>query len=223
MKTLSKFNFRAALIVWGMIAGTAAVHAQEQQTMSEAELTPKFGIKGGLNFANLYISDVKDANLKLGVNAGFFAKLPIVQGVSIQPELLWSNKGSKVTYDNAVQGSGEYRFNLNYIETPLTMIFNLTKNFNVSAGAYAAYLASANVKDMRSDGSIQGARDLDAENFHRFDWGLVGGLGVDVGNITFGARYSYGLMNVGKSDNLSGQLTKDSKNSVATLFIGFGF
>jgi Outer membrane protein beta-barrel domain len=223
MKTQSTINLRTVLVLWAVLIGGVAAYAQEQQTGSETALTPKFGIKGGINLANLYTSDVQDENLKVGVNAGFFAKLPIVKGISIQPELLYSSKGAKDTYNNFVQGSGEYRFNLNYIETPLLMVFNITPNFNVNGGAYAAYLASANVKDMKSDGTIEGVRELNAENFHRLDYGLVGGLGVDVGNITFGARYSYGLAKIGQEGSLSGDLTKNSKNSVATLFIGFGF
>jgi hypothetical protein len=96
-------------------------------------------------------------------------------------------------------------------------------NFNLNGGGYVAYLVSANVKDMNSDGTIMGVRDLNAQSFHRVDYGLVGGLGFDVDYVTFGARYSYGLQNIGQSGTLSGDLTKNSKNSVATLFIGFAF
>jgi hypothetical protein len=86
-----------------------------------------------------------------------------------------------------------------------------------------AYLVSANVKDVKDDGSVEGARELKADDFHRFDYGLVGGAGVDIDNVTFGARYNYGLQNIGRSGNLSGDLTKNSKNSVVSLFIGIAF
>lgn len=223
MKKSKSFYLFSILVSMGVLMTGSAVYGQQQETSTGAAFAPKFGIKGGVNFANLYTSDVQDQNLKLGVNAGFYAKLPIAKGISIQPELLYSSKGAKNTYDNALQGKGEYRFNLNYIETPLLMVFNLTPNFNLNAGGYVAYLASANVKDMNSDGTITGVRDLNAENFHRFDCGLIGGLGVDIENVTFGARYNYGLQTIGQPGSLSGELTKNSKNSVATLFIGFTF
>jgi Outer membrane protein beta-barrel domain len=196
--------------------------SQQQEASGETGLTPKFGIKGGLNLSNLYINDVQDENVKLGGHFGVFAKLPIATGVSIMPELLYSNKGTKATYNNSFQGSGEYRFNLNYIELPLSFVFNIVKNFNVHAGGYAAYLTSANVKNLH-DGNIDGVTDLNAENFNRADFGLLGGIGLDIDNVTIGARYSYGLRQVGQSGSLSGELTKDSKNSNLSMYIGIAF
>ncbi len=118
---------------------------------------------------------------------------------------------------------GEYRFNLNYIELPLLAVFNVAKNFNIHAGPYASYLIGANIKDLKDDGTINNITDLDAENFNRFDWGVAGGFGIDISNFTLGARYNYGFREIGKSGSLSGQLTKDSKNSAISLYIGLGF
>jgi len=201
----------------------APASAQQQQTSSESGMTPKIGFKAGMNFSNLYTSNVQSENLKIGVNGGFYAKIPLVRGVSIQPELLYSSKGAKDTYNNPTQGTGEYRYNLNYLEAPLLMVFNLTPNFNLNAGGYLAYLANANVRDVHSDGTITGARDLDANSFNRVDYGVVAGIGFDIENVTLGARYTYGLQDIGQSGNLSGDLTKNSRNSVASFFIGLAF
>jgi outer membrane protein with beta-barrel domain len=205
-----------------LTAGTS-LFAQEQQTSTENSLSPKFGIKGGVNLTNMYVQDVSDENMKVGFNAGFFAKLPITKGFSIQPELLYSSKGAKETYNNFIEGEGEYRFNLNYIELPVLAVINVAKNFNVHVGPYVSYLAAANIKDLKDDGTIDEITELDAENFNRFDYGLVGGLGIDISNFTLGARYNYGLREIGKSGSLSGELTKDSKNSAISLYIGIGF
>jgi hypothetical protein len=205
-----------------LTAGTGAF-AQEQQTPAENTLSPKFGIKGGVNLTNMYVKDVSDENMKVGFNAGFFAKLPVTRGFSIQPELLYTSKGAKETYDNFLEGKGEYRFNLNYIELPVLAVFNVAKNFNIQAGPYISYLAAANIKDLEDDGTIRDIKDLDAENFNRFDYGVAGGLGIDISNFTIGARYNYGFKEIGKSGSLSGQLTKDSKNSAISLYIGIGF
>ncbi|HEY8936891.1 MAG TPA: porin family protein [Cyclobacteriaceae bacterium] len=223
MKTTNLFSMRTLIIALSMMIASISTFAQQQQTSSESTITPKFGVKGGLNFANLYIDNVKDEHVKIGGNVGLFAKLPIVKGVSIQPEILYTSKGAKVHYDNVFQGTGEYRFNLNYVETPLIMVFNVTPNFSLSAGGYAAYLTSANIKNVKEDGTIKGVRNLNAEDFHRFDYGLVGGVSVDIQNFTIGARYNYGLQPIGKSGNLSKDLTQNSKNSAASIFIGLGF
>lgn len=219
MNNLNKLCF--SLFVSCCFIASTKILAQQQETSRERGLTAKFGIKGGVNFSNLYIDNVKKEDVKIGANAGLFAKFPIIRGISLQPELLYSNKGAKDKYANSSQGTGEYRFNLNYIESPLLMVFNITRNLNFSTGWYAAYLVSANVKDVNNDGTITGVTNLKADNFNRIDYGLVAGLGVDIQYVTLGVRYNYGLRNVGLPGSLSGDLTTNSKNSVATFFIGF--
>lgn len=196
--------------------------AQEQQTAAEDRLQSKFGIKGGLNLTNLYVDEADDENMKAGFNAGIYWKLPVAKGFSIQPELLYSQKGTKATYDNFLQGSGEYRFNLNYVELPLLAVINLGKTFNIHAGPYVGYLLSANVKDANDDGTIGGIADLNEDNFERWDIGLAGGIGLDVENFTIGARYNYGLGEIGKS-GLAGQLTNNAKNAGLSVYLGLAF
>ena len=203
---------------------TAAVGFVQAQTMEERDpLAPKIGVKGGINLANLYVDDVDDEKLKVGLNAGLFFKIPFTEFFAIQPEILYSSKGSKVTYGNWIQGSGEYRYNLNYIEVPMLAVFNLGPHFNLHAGPYASFLASANVKDLKDNGDIDSITEFNADNFNRLDYGLSGGAAVEFSNFTLGARYNYGLKEIGKSGNLSGELTRDAKNSVASFYIGFGF
>lgn len=213
----------AALLSAAFLTAGTSLFAQEQQTSAENSLSPKFGIKAGVNLTNMYVKDVSDENMKVGFNAGFFAKLPITQGFSIQPELLYTSKGAKETYNNFIEGEGEYRFNLNYIELPVLAVFNVAKNFNLHVGPYVSYLAEANIKDLKDNGTMDEITDLDAENFNRFDYGVVGGLGIDISNFTIGARYNYGFREIGKSGSLTGELTKDSKNSAISLYIGLGF
>ena len=199
-----------------------SLSAQEQKTTSESSLTTKIGVKGGVNLSNLYVDDVSDENMKVGLNLGLFAKVPLTKGLSIQPELLYSSKGAKLTYDN-VFGNGEFRFNLNYVEVPVLAVINIAKNFNLQAGVYASYLASVNIKKLKDDGDVDDISDLDAEDFNRVDYGLVGGLGLDIENFTIGARYNYGLKEVGDKNTLAGTALRNSKNSVISLYLGFGF
>lgn len=200
-----------------------AAEAQEQQTVLENSLSPKFGAKAGVNFSNLYVNNADDENLKLGLNAGLYAKLPLVRGLSIQPELLFSSKGSKLTYNSfLLGGKGEYRFNLNYVELPVLLVINIAKNLNIHAGPYVSYLVSANIKDLKDNGTIRDIADLNADKFNRIDYGLAGGLAIDIQNFTLGARYNYGLKEIANS-TLSNALLGNSKNSVIAVYAGFGF
>jgi len=223
MKAKSMIRQLSVLFTGVLLVTTMTTRAQEQQTAAEPSPSAKFGIKGSFQLTSLYIDNVSSEHMKAGFNAGVFAKLPVTTGFSIQPELLYSVKGAKDTYSNFVQGDGEYRFNLGYVELPVLAVVNICKNFNIHAGGYAAYLVNANVKDVNNDGSIEGATDLNTDNFNRWDFGLAGGAGFDFGNVTLGARYNYGLSNIGKSGNLSGDLTKSSKNAGVAIYLGFGF
>lgn len=197
------------------------LHAQETQTAAETRPTAKFGIKGGLNLTNLYVDDVDDENMKPGVNVGFYAKVPVSKIFSVQPEVLYSMKGAQLNYNN-ILGSGKYRFNLDYLEVPIGAVVNVAKNFNISVGPYVAFLLSAKVQDVDKNGNITGATELNKDNFESVDYGAFGGVAFDMGNITLGGRYTYGLKEIGKS-GLSGNLTNNSKNSAISFYLGFGF
>ncbi|MDF2190289.1 porin family protein [Paraflavitalea sp. CAU 1676] len=215
-------SLKRILLLAAFTGTLSAAMAQQQQTTTEKSLQPKFGIKGGVNLSNLYVDDVEDENMKVGVNVGVFAKIPVTKGFSVQPELLYSSKGAKIKYDNLF-GEGEYRFNLNYVELPVLAVVNLGNNFNIHAGPYVSLLTSANIKRLNAeDGEVDDIADLDTDNFKRFDYGLVGGIGFDIENFTLGARYNYGLNEIGDG-GVAGQATKNSKNSAFTFYIGIGF
>jgi hypothetical protein len=213
------------LIGSGILVAAFALVSPAAQAQSD-DLSVRFGIKGGLNISQLYVDqpDVQDENAKLGLHAGVFMKAPISDFFAIQPELLYSNQGSKVKYNGSsllgIQ-SGEVRFNLNYIQLPI--LASITAGpLSFQAGPYVSYLASANVKDLKQDLTTGSQRDLDKSDFKSFDYGLAGGLALDVQGFQLGARYNYGLTNIGSSD-FAGRLTNDSKNSVIQFFVGFGF
>jgi len=224
MKTQSfikqKFVF---LLSTALLVIFSTVHAQQQQTSQESALATKFGIKGGLNLTNLSSDYFTDNHLKPGFNVGIFSKIPVTPGFSVQPELLYSLKGSKTDYNNFVEGTGQYMFNLGYVELPVLAVVNLAKNFSIHLGGYGAYLTNANVKDVNNNGTIQSITELNANDFNRWDFGLAGGLAFDIENFTLGARYNYGLTEIGKSGNLTGTALGNAKNNGLSIYVGFGF
>ncbi|WP_276499863.1 porin family protein [Pontibacter litorisediminis] len=190
---------------------------------------PKIGVKAGLNFSQLYVGqpNAEDENTKLGYHFGVFGKIPVTDFLAIQPEVLYTNVGSKITYGGSdiadVLGiePGEVRFNLNYVQVPVALAINIGP-LNVHAGPYLAYLLSANVKDLKkSDLSTKDIKDLETDDFNRMDFGVMGGVGFDVRNVTVGARYNHGLREIGNS-GLAGSFTENSKNSVVQIYLGFG-
>jgi hypothetical protein len=174
------------------------------------------GVKGGLNVSNLYVDDVNDENSRIGFNAGFYGQILSNEFFAIQPELLYTTKGSENEYDGFVDQN--VKFNLNYLEVPVLAVFKLGKVAELHAGGYGGYLLGANVK--YSGDVFNGGEDLDRDNFNTFDYGLVGGLGLNFGDVQIGTRYNYGLAKLAKTDNAK-DILGDSKNSVANVYIAF--
>ena len=193
--------------------------------LSNAQITnAKVGIKGGVNFSNLYTEDVDDNNVLTNFNLGLFAKLPITEMFAIQPELNYSGKGSRLTYNNLF-AKGTAKFNLAYLEVPVLAVINITENFNIHAGPYAAYLLSANVKNDATNNTFDFENNFEAEDFNRFDVGASVGLGIDLDSFSVGARYNYGLSNIGKQRTFLGTsyTFPDAKNSVVNIYASFSF
>ncbi|HLW19226.1 MAG TPA: porin family protein [Cyclobacteriaceae bacterium] len=222
MRKISNKILNLALVVL-MLGGIPFAHGQSNNP------GPKIGIKGGLNLSQLYVDqpNAEDENMKLGLNVGVFGKIPISNFLAVQPEVLYSNVGSKITYggsnlENALGiEPGEVRFNLNYIQVPVALAVNVGP-LNLHAGPYLSYLLSANVKDLESANlNTTNVVDLDTDDFNRLDYGLLFGVGFDVQGVTIGARYNHGLREIGNS-GIAGNLTENSKNGVGQIYIGFG-
>lgn len=189
-----------------MVLSLSAVKAQEA----------RMGVKGGLNISNLYVDNVNDENSRLGFNVGLYGQILSTEFFAIQPELLYTTKGSKNEYDGFVDQ--DVKFNLNYLEVPVLAVFKLGEVAELHAGGYGSYLLGANVS--YAGDLINGGEELDRDNFKSYDYGLVGGLGLNFGNVQIGTRYNYGLVKLAKTDNAKTVLG-DSKNSVAQVYVAF--
>lgn len=207
-------NFLCALTLF-ISASFGMLHAQDNNVNTE------FGVKGGFNMSNLYNSgdDVDDNNILYGFNAGVYATLPISDFIAIQPEVLFTTKGAELEYNNALV-SGNAKFKLNYIEVPLLVRVNITKNFNVHAGGYASYLVSSKVK---GSGDFDFDEDIDTNDLNKFDAGLSAGVGVDFSPLSIGVRYNYGLTTVGKERTVAGTTYTfpDAKNSNLSIYLSY--
>lgn len=179
----------------------------------------KTGIKGGVNFTNLYVDNVDDENLKAGFNAGIYHKAALTDALALQPEVLYSSKGSSIHYDNILLGSGHYRYNLNYLEVPVLLMINLG-TFHVAAGPYGGLLLGVNIKEVDDGGDVEVVESLDRDDFNTLDYGVAADAGFDFTGGTLGVRYSYGLQEIGKS---IGPALENAKNSALQVYVGFDF
>src|SRR5690606_13749214 len=82
--------------------------------------TIQFGVKGGVNLANVTSDDVGDSDQLTSFHLGLFLEIPISERFSFQPEVLYSGQGFSAFNDEA-----EYK--MDYIQVPLMAKVYLVK------------------------------------------------------------------------------------------------
>jgi hypothetical protein len=157
-----------------------------------------FGIKGGVNFANLNVSVSGmsvSPNSLTGFHIGPVAEFKLKESLFFNTGLLYSMKGAKVE-EEMTDASGTTTDKINYLEIPLNLAYKFPINeksrFFIQAGPYLAYGLSGTEESggesfdlFSSDGGMK-----------RFDYGLGFGGGVQFGSIAASVNYQLGLANL---------------------------
>ena len=163
----------------------------------------RFGLKGGLNFANFKIEQGASKKLTYDNATGWQAgallqvKIPGL-GLALQPELLYSV--SKVDLDQKENG-------IHYFEVPVNLQMGLDLKIlrpYLQAGPYFGYA-------LKSDG------DQLKDNINKFDWGVGLGAGLEVWKLQLDLRYSWGLQDVSSMKDF------EMKNNRFTVALGLFF
>ena len=183
------------------------------------------GPKVGVNFANFTGNDVEGEEMKIGAAIGGVLVYSFSDLISVQPELLYTMKGTLDEDDKAI--------NLNYLEIPILAKFSfLTGDVRPIAfiGPALGILLSADW-DGKSEAPAGpgGALIKVSDLVNSTDIGAVIGAGVEIGKLgpgtlTADLRYEMGLTTIAsdKMKNDEGE-TADVKNSVISLMVGYLF
>ncbi|MDN3706486.1 porin family protein [Myroides ceti] len=187
------------LSVGAILAVSLAANAQDVQ----------FGVKGGVNFANLPGSDVDNAKMKTGFHVGGFVEIPLSDQFSLQPEVLYSTQGQK----GKILGQ-DYTLSLDYVNVPILAKYYAVENLGIVLGPQIGFLAKSEAET--------GDVSLDAKDgFKSVDIGIAVGAEYQLENgILFGARYNFGLTKVAEE---VGNVKPDGKNGVIQVSVGYRF
>jgi hypothetical protein len=208
MKT-DKLKIRVAILLMSLLT-LSMTHTASAQA--------RVGIKGGLNVSNMYIDNIHDENARYGFNVGLYGQILSSDFFAVQPELLYSTKGSKAFYQDI--GDQTVKYNFNYIDLPVLAVFKLGRSAEIHVGPYVSYLLNANIS--YSGDVINGDDEIDKDDLKSYDYGLTGGFGLNFGPMQAGVRYNYGLVKI--ADNADSELyLGDSKNSVAQIYLSLNF
>ncbi|SDK33337.1 Outer membrane protein beta-barrel domain-containing protein [Catalinimonas alkaloidigena] len=157
---------------------------------SRAQFT--IGPKVGVNYSNLSsnLQSLEDEPIT-GFHAGVFARLG--GRLHLQPEAYLIRRGSDLRFKDTGHEllRGEVRYNS--IDVPILLGYKLIDgglvNLRLMGGPVASFIMSTDE---------DGVTEWPSENNRYEDqvWGIQGGLGLDVGNLTLDVRYETGLQDI---------------------------
>lgn len=181
------------------------------QVSVKSPLKTRFGIKAGINLANVTIKSsglTVSPSSRIAPVGGIYVTLPIgIGGFQIQPELLYSGQGYKI--DGTEGGIGS----TNYFVVPVLAKYSvLSSGFAFYAGPQFGYLISA--KETPTGGTSIDVKD----GYKSTD--IAGVAGVEYNfpiKLNLSARYQFGLSNVIKETSPDESL----KNNSFTFTVGF--
>ena len=137
-----------------------------------------FGLKAGMNFSSINNGAVKD---NIGYQAGLTYQIDFPLWFSIQPELMFHVKGGKVG-----TGGESDAFGLGYLEIPVNIQWGIDLLLfrpYIEVSPYVAYAV----------GKFNDIKNMEWDNFNRFDYGIGVGIGVEIWKFQISGRYSWSL------------------------------
>ncbi len=195
-----------------------------------------FGIKAGINMSNAAGGPEEwddSIEMKTGITAGAFVNFAINENFSLQPELLYTQKGFKSALIDGIIDV-DLKVSLDYFELPLLAkyTFSARNKFRpiLFAGPSFAYCFGSTL----TVSSWILSADIDFSSLtHTTDFGIVLGGGFDYetskGTVIFDARFTYNFTKVILSGDfeINGETETiaedDFKNYGLSFTLGYAF
>lgn len=170
-----------------------------------------FGIVAGYNMASASFKESSNSemNSQSGFHVGVIMDMPLATNLYFSTGLLYSAKGYKYEHkDQSIQESA----NPQYIDIPMQALYRLplggSAALRILAGPYVGLCVSGKVTDDWSENGSSLYDESFSSAYTGFDYGLQGGIGVDISGFDFHVNYQMGL---------------DKKYMNKNLMIGIGY
>lgn len=184
-----------------------------QQAYSQAQVA--IGIKGGPNFATIDTKSSAGENYKnrAGFHGGAFVLIKAAK-IGIQPEVIFSQQGSKVEIN-----SQNFESNFSYLNIPIILKLYTVAGINLQAGPQFGFITSAKTPIQDQFGGTYRVEDV-KDKMKSSDFTLGLGLGWDLPfGLTLDARYNLGLSKI--YDDAPANQSNDAKNQVFQFSLGY--
>jgi len=207
----------AALLV---AAAAPAAHAQGV----------RFGVKAGANLSNLSGDLVNQDQYKnrFGFQGGVMVNFGLGDIVSIQPEVLYSQKGFRYAdqeirfLGNTYRNTGNVRYD--YLDVPVLVRVRAAGLFFEVGPQYSYLMNVSSDRTQTLNGNVvgnAGTGTANLDNVRRNELGYVGGLGFQASNgVMVGVRYTGAFTDFARNNNYSNDEFRNARNSTFQAYVG---
>ena len=192
----------------------------------------KYGLKGGFNGSTFSGTDSKGSEYKAGFAAGAFLNFGLSENLSVQPELLYSQKGASidgVTYITGtptapvIKTDGTGKTTLGYLDVPIMFRYATGddgQGLFFEAGPQGSFVI--NQRSFLEDGGGKqiGSSSTSTDDLNKVVLGYVAGLGYQLtSGLGLGIRYTGDVTQVEKDAVGASNI----RNSVFQFQVGYAF
>ncbi len=195
--------FRTATVI-GLLSLASLAFAQSLPLV-------RFGIKGGIQQRSLDIGSAFKTE-PMGIHGGIYLRIapPVTMGGQL--EVLYMEKNTPVQNGDEVTN-----VRLNYLEVPLFVVFPLGP-LDLQFGGYGSKLLSTDLGGLAQQVADDGVQ-VSANDLKESDYGLLGGLALNLGRWQAGIRYTYGICSVDEGGGFS--MVDGSNTRAAQFSLGY--
>ena len=176
------------------------------QTTTSSKSTPfvQFGVKGGVNLADVKTDLYPNHDSRLDFHAGVLGHIHLSRHVALQPEVVYSRQG----FEQMISSNLDLNMKLDYINIPVLFQY-MNRGFRIETGPQVGFLVNA--KGELSNGEIDDLNDFIKPIDFSWDFGLsyLSAIGLGISG-----RYNLGVSNINDKITLAGVNNTEMNNRV---------
>jgi Outer membrane protein beta-barrel domain len=162
----------------------------------------QFGLKAGVNVANLDVSGGSDFDSRTSFHVGGLAHIHLSKHFAVQPELYYSGQGGK---------NSDGTLKTDFINLPVLLQYMAGTGFRLQTGPQVGFLTRAEFEEGNVEVDVKdGYEPVD------FSW-VFGASYIFPSRLGFDARYNLGITNIRESSS------PDYKNRVFAIGMFYQF
>ena len=184
------------IVVFAAIAAISSTSFAQETTVNDDREKFFFGLKAGVNNANVYDSegDDFDTDAKLGFAGGAFLSVPLGKIIGLQPEVLFSQKGFKGR-GKVLGGKYELTRTSNFLDVPLFLALKPATFLTFLGGPQFSYLLSQTDVFKNGQTTIAQEQVFNNENIRKNILCFVTGFDINFNHGVIGLRAGWDIQN----------------------------